>query len=182
VLSDDWQLEQYQRAGNDHNAWASSAGDLLAASRLLRKLRGAFDVESVGIGDAIPDEGRVHPTELMLRGFAVECLLKAVWVRRGGTVCVDGKYVGVKGANDHDLVQLCDANGLSFTEPERNVLKRLSLFTTSVGRYPVPKRWSDTRIQRTPGGGKGSPTYWSTPSDDEAYASIVMILHDVLER
>ena len=128
MLSDDWQLEQYQLVGNDHNAWALSAEDLLAASRLLRKLRSTFDIESLGVGDAIPDEGRVHPTDLMLRGFAVECLLKALWVKRGGTVCVDGRYEGVKGANDHNLVQLCDANGLSFNGAERDVLKRLSLF------------------------------------------------------
>lgn len=181
MLSDDWQLDQYHKVGNDHIAWVLSAEDLLAASRSLRKLRNAFDIESIGVGDAIPDEGRIHPADLMLRGFAVECLLKALWVLRGGKICVDGKYVGVKGAGDHNLIQLCDANKLSFTEPKRDVLKRLSIFMTSVGRYPIPKHWSETKIQSTLGGGKAPPTCWVTPSDDEAYDSIVKILHEALE-
>jgi hypothetical protein len=182
VLSDIWQLKQYHAVGNDHRAWILSAEDLLAASRLLRKLRNAFDIESVGVGDDIPDEGRIHPVELMLRGFAVECLLKALWLKRGEKICVNGKYVGVKKAGDHALPQLWDANNLSFTVHQRDVLKRLSIFMTSVGRYPIAKHWGETKIQSTLGGGKGSPTYWVTPSDDEAYDSIVKILHEALDR
>jgi hypothetical protein len=181
VLSDDRQIEEYDKVGNDHNAWASSADGLLAASRLLRTLRTTFDLESVAVGEAIPDEGRIHPADLMLRGFAVECLLKALWVKQGGTICIDGKYVGVTGAGDHDLLQLCDANKLSFTDHQRDVLKRLFIFMTSVGRYPIASHWSKTKIQSTLGGGKGSPTYWGTPSDDETYDSIVKILLEALD-
>lgn len=178
---DEWQLDQFQKVGNDHNAWMLSAGDLFAASRLLRKVRNSFDTESIGVGDAIPDEGRIHATELMLRGFAVECLLKALWVMRGGKICVEGKYVGINGAGDHNLIQLSDVNKLSFTEPQRDVLKRLSIFMTSVGRYPIPKHWHETKMQSTLGGGKASPPHWVTPSDDENYDSIVNILNEALE-
>jgi hypothetical protein len=181
VLSDDRQIEEYDKVGNDHNAWASSADGLLAASRLLRKLRTTFDLESVAVGIAIPDEGRIHPADLMLRGFAVECLLKALWVKQGGTICIDGKYVGVKGAGNHDLRQLWDANKLPFSENQCDVLNRLSIFMTSVGRYPIASHWSKTKMQNTLGGGKGSPTYWVTPSDDETYDSIVKVLHEALD-
>ncbi|MDP3028211.1 MAG: hypothetical protein Q8O04_01675 [Deltaproteobacteria bacterium] len=181
MLSDDWQLKQYHKVGNDHSAWMSSAEDLLAASRMLRKLKNAFDIESVGVGDTIPDEGRIHPVELMLRGFAVECLLKALWVKQGGTICSDGEYVGVLGAGDHDLLQLCNANKLTFSQNQRDVLKRLSVFMTSIGRYPIASHWRKTKIQSTLGGGKGPPTYWVTPSDDEIYDSIVKILHEALD-
>jgi hypothetical protein len=182
VLSDEWQIEQYNKVGNDHNAWASSANDLLAASRLLGKIRAKFDIESVAAGEAIPDEGRIHPTEIMLRGFAVECLQKGLWVKRGGTICRDGKYVGVKGAGDHDLLGLSDANNLPFSQNQRGVLKRLSIFMTSVGRYPIPRHWSNTKIQSASGGGKAPSTYWTTPSDDKTYDSIVKILHEALDN
>lgn len=182
MLSEDWQRDQYERVGNDHNAWALCAGDLLAASGVLRKVRSTFDLESLAAGDTVPDEGRVHLADLMLRGFAVECLLKALWVKRGGTVCVGGRYVGIKGAADHNLVELSDVNQLSFTPDKRNVLKRLSIFMTAAGRYPVAARWSDTKIQSTPSGGKAQPTYWATPSDDDAYDSIVQFLDGELER
>ena len=97
-------------------------------------------------------------------------------------MCVDGRYVGIKGANDHNLVALSDINQLSLTTGKRNVLKRLSVFMTSVGRYPVPARWGDTAMQSTPEGGKASPTYWVTPSDDDAFDSIVQFLDEELDR
>ena len=181
-VSDDWQLEQYHKAGNWHITWALSADELLSASRLLRKHRYAFDYKKLRVGDDIPDEGKILSPELMLRGFAIECLLKALWVKRGGVICVDGKYTGVKGAGDHDLRQLAHVNGLRFTERQRDVLKRLSIYMTSVGRYPIAKDWRETKSQRMLGGRKMFPTMWTTPSDDETCDSIVKIIYEELER
>lgn len=85
-VGDYWQLEQYHKAGNSHVAWALS-DELLAASRLLKNHRYQFDFESLHVGDNVPDEGKILSSELMLRGFAIECLLKALWVNRGEAIC-----------------------------------------------------------------------------------------------
>jgi hypothetical protein len=43
---------------------------------------------------------------LLLQGLAIECLLKAKWVSDDGVLAQNGKYVGIKGAGDHNLRQI----------------------------------------------------------------------------
>ena len=45
----------------------------------------------------------------MLLGHAIECALKGLWVRKGNKLIKDGKYVGIRGVPDHDLVKLAAA-------------------------------------------------------------------------
>jgi len=180
VQSEEFQREQFDKLGNTPLAWKMSAGNLLAASAILRAQSANFDHSSPEAGDSIPDAVRVHPVDLMLRGFALECLLKAIWLKRGGVLCADGEYLSIKGAADHQLLQLCDVNALQFSPAQRDVMNRLSLFTTSVGRYPLARNWSATRIRSLFGGGKGIPTYWATPGDDATFDAIVDDLNQVL--
>ncbi len=118
----------------------------------------------------------------MLRGFAVECLLKAVFVKRGNRLAVSGVLQRMAGVVSHDLVQPAHKLGLNFTDPEKDVLKRLSLFMTSIGRYPISANWTRTQIQRAYGGGKGSPTYWLSPSDYDTCTSIIVRIKGELSR
>jgi len=74
----------------------------------------------------------------MLKGMAVECLLKAMWVKRGNVLVADGRYCRVPGARDHDLPQLAAAVNFNVNSTEVAVLCRLSLFIAA-GRYPIPK-------------------------------------------
>jgi len=75
----------------------------------------------------------------MLLGYAIECGLKALWIRKGNKIISNGKYRGVKGANDHNLTQLAQAAGFIPTTNEADVLQRLSRFSQFAGRYPVAK-------------------------------------------
>ncbi|MGO8945162.1 MAG: hypothetical protein ACLQJ7_15995 [Syntrophobacteraceae bacterium] len=75
----------------------------------------------------------------MLLGYAIECALKALWVRKGNKLIRDGKYRGVTGAKDHNLPQLGQAAGFIPTPTEDDVLRRLSKFSQFAGRYPVGK-------------------------------------------
>jgi hypothetical protein len=56
-----------------------------------------------------------------------------------------GKYVGIAGAKDHDLMQLSKAVGISPTMAETDVLQRLSKFVRFAGRYPVAKTPDEMR-------------------------------------
>lgn len=76
----------------------------------------------------------------MLLGYAIECALKGLWVKKGNKVVQNGKYVRVGRGQDHDLVQLSRTVGFSPTMTETDVLHRLSKFVKFVGRYPVAKR------------------------------------------
>ncbi len=153
------QIKHYDRTGNTPTAWILAAGSLQAAARILKAHRDLFDPSQLKVGDNVPDEGKVLFPELMLRGFAVECMLKALWLKRGNKLAVGGKYVGIKGAANHNLLQLSDKVGLHVNERERDVLKRLSNIMISTGRYPIPTDWSARRIQKLRGGGKGIPEF-----------------------
>jgi len=181
MLSEDRQIEMYETYGNNFRSWLISADNLLAASRVLKKQRDEFDESQLKIGDSEPDEIKVLFPELMLRGFAIECLLKSIWLKNGGKLTANGEYKGIPGANSHDLLQLSDANKISFTKTQRDVLKRLSLIMVSSGRYPISKKWSDNKIQQLSGGGKGHPSFWMYPSDDKKFEGIVIILNKHLE-
>ena len=180
MMSEAEQIEYYNRTGNTPTAWIVAADSLQAAARILKGHRDRFDPMQLSVGDNVPDEGKVLFPELMLKGFAVECLMKALWLKRGNKLVVNGKYVGIKGAADHNLLQIADALGLCFKGRERDVLKQLSSIMTSVGRYPIPRDWSDRKIQKIHGGGKGMPGYWRYPSDDEILEDVIVTLEQEL--
>jgi hypothetical protein len=154
---------QHAQAGNLFGTWQSVAGDLLAAAQVLRERRDSWNIASLTNTDPIPPI--IMPVELMLIGMAIECLLKAVWIKRGNDIVKNGTYVGVPGAADHDLLQLASAIKCSLDDREKHVLLRLSHFIQYGGRYPIPKRSDHLRLKRSPCGGKGAATTWKTPSD-----------------
>ena len=87
----------------------------------------------------------LYGVRAMLLGFALECGLKALWLRHGHKLIVNRKYKGVKGANDHDLLQLAQAAKFAYTSREKHVLTRLSNFVRFAGRYPVARTSNDMR-------------------------------------
>jgi hypothetical protein len=129
----------------------------------------------------VTDAWSLHPVELMLDGMAIECLLKALWAKQGHKLVNGGKYVGVHGAGDHDLVQLADVLKLTLSDSEKDVLRRLSHFIEYGGRYPVPKDAGRLRLSRTPLGGRSEPTIWVTPSDQLLFDAIVSRLDYLLD-
>lgn len=75
----------------------------------------------------------------MLVGYAIECALKGLWVRKGNKLVNRGRYVGVPGGRDHDLVHLASEAGFAVSGKESDILRRLSRFVQFAGRYPVAK-------------------------------------------
>lgn len=107
----------------------------------------------------------------LLLGYAIECELKAMWVRDGKQkLVVDGQYVGVPGARDHQLGRLAEKVGVSLTGAERDVLDRLSQFVLFAGRYPIPRNWQQSRPVPVEGKGKISPKFFGL--DDFKVAEI----------
>lgn len=170
-------LEQHTWAGNSPHAWESRARDLLAAATVLRHHRESMDSNSAPAPTAL-----ILPAELMLDGMAIECLLKAAWVKRGHKLAKDGKYLGVPGAGDHDLVQLAGALKLKLSALETDTLRRLSHFIEYGGRYPVPKDADKLQLTRAPTGGRAAATTWCTPNDYVQFEAIVRRLDQLLDE
>lgn len=173
MLPEEEQAKEYDKTGNEPLAWELSADDLEASAAILKEARDGFDPNSLKLGDEIPDEDKVLFPELMLRALSLECLLKALWLKQGNKIAEDGEYKGVKGAGDHDLLQLAAVVGLKLDKTEKDVLKRLSKIMTSNGRYPIPKNWKAGRIQEWHGGNIGPPGFWRHPSDDQVLSRVV---------
>jgi len=76
----------------------------------------------------------------MLIGYAIECALKGLWVKKGSTIVRSGRYVRVPGARDHDLVQLARQVGFSASDLEADVLGRMSKFATFAVDTPSRRR------------------------------------------
>src|SRR5437868_4524341 len=84
----------YSRTGNNYRNWIHTANRLLASSAILaRETRSARN--SLRHGAQPPIELLTVWTEVMIAGFAVECLIKAVWLKKGNELVQKGKYVGV---------------------------------------------------------------------------------------
>src|SRR5216684_547258 len=154
--------DNFERTANTPQALELSSRELWTAAQILKDRRLVVDNSAaLKDGDPVPPELTVRPVEMMLRGFALENLLKALWVKQKNPIVSGNKYIGVTGAGDHDLVQLADAVGLPTGPESRDVLKRLSAFITFVGRYPIP-----AHAQR------GLGVWWRTPLDDETLNAI----------
>lgn len=171
MLSADAQIKNFDEVGNLPVTWYLSADSLLAAAGFLKAHRDSYSPFEVKVGESIPDEGKILFPEIMLKGFAIECLLKALWLKRGNSLAVAGKYIGIPNAADHKLLQLSTAVKISMSTVEKDMLKRLSIIMVSVGRYPIARNWSATQL-----GEAGPPTYWSSPSDDLTLEGIVTSL------
>jgi hypothetical protein len=176
------QIKNYDRTGNTSAAWILSADCLQTAARILKSHRDRFDPTQLKVRDDVPDEGKILFPELMLTGFAIEYLLKALWIKQGNKLAVGGRYVRVKGAADHALLQLADAVCLDLDGNARDVLKRLSIIMTSGGRYPIPRDWLARKIQKLHGGGKGSPEFWQHPRDDQLLEKVFAMLQKELGK
>lgn len=169
-------VEQHTWAGNEPETWRACADNLLAAAAVLRERREAIDSSSL----PVPNAWRLHPPELMLAGMAMECLLKAVWVKRGNKLAEDGRYVRVPGERSHDLLQLARVLHLTLSDLDKDVLRRLSHFMKYGGRHPVPKDAEELQLITTPRGGRAISTHWSTPGDQVLFNALVSRLENLL--
>lgn len=82
--------------------------------------------------------------EWMLRGMAMECYLKGLWLTQGNTVCQGGKYRGVRpaGAKDkvdnHNLEALASAVQFALSPAEIEKPVQMWAFAMiGMGRYPI---------------------------------------------
>ena len=132
---DDFLWWSYHVSGENPAAWQVSAKDLLDGAMAVKAKVQPFD-------NAMHSLARV---EAMLLGMALECLLKGMYIRRHRVwadpakehaLVKDGKYVRVKGAGDHELVQLAKAAGVTLSQPEQSILTRLTDFIKYV-RIPL---------------------------------------------
>src|SRR5665213_1170764 len=94
IMSSAW----YTQMGNNPHTWSGSASQLFAASMILRHER---EKERERVLTAETPVGLVSVAlgtagaERLLTAFALEALLKAVWLKTGHNLVAAGKYIGL---------------------------------------------------------------------------------------
>lgn len=173
MLSNHTQIDNYDYAGNDPMSWHRYADKLLSAANILKVERDKYydNAAYVTIDDgSIPAGGKILDSEIMLRGFATEVLLKAIYLKHGNKLASNGKLLKIPGVGSHKLLQLANKVGFKLNNKEKNLFIRLEVYMTSMGRYPISTLWENTKIPKAIG---GPPTYWSMPTDDNLYSELV---------
>jgi len=180
--SHDFDKAQFDRSANDKDTWRMRGTDLHMSSKVLREkftsLSADFDPEN---NLAASFNVLLHaglPTQAaMLQGFSVEVLLKAYWLHQGNKLAEDGEYAlpGLKKDN-HDLCAIAEVVGFDLSDAEKEVLGRLSLITSSYGRYPVTKKWHQNPMKENE---HGVPTRFSwNDQDHDLVESVIKRLDD----
>lgn len=167
-------IQNFDQAGNDPSMWAFYAENLLFAADVLEReyKRAESLMAAQGPLVKMPESARVFGPMLLLRAAAVECLLKAIGLKRGSFVLAkEGSFQKVKGIPPHDLLALTSVVGEQLSARESGVLRRLSLWLMA-GRFPIQTRWTRGLVPSMSGVGKAQEA-WCRPSDDEELTRIV---------
>ena len=169
MISKDRQIKNFNKIKNTPTAWQYYAENLLLSSKYLWGVFSRGVLKKIEKGEnPSAKSSRIFGVAQMLRGMALECLFKAIWLKGGGKLAIDGKYKGIPYTNDHNLISLYEEVSkkidLNITDDEKHLLKRLSLVIT-VGRYPIPKKWDYNK--------KGYPKGWSIKKDEKLLDSLV---------
>jgi hypothetical protein len=132
----------FDSRANSITDWLHVADDLHATQALL--CGHSFHLSSAWPDGKFPSytEFRIAPVALMLRGMALECLLKALYLKHCGRLAANGRYSGILKGNDHNLPAIAQkidkAAPLNLSSKQRHFLERLARNITR-GRYPVDK-------------------------------------------
>lgn len=160
------------------------ADDLLVASRFLCLHSYHLHPSWGDIVDHFPtfDELRITGVILMLRSMALECLLKALYVKHCGPLAVSGRYKRITKNNEHDLEQLAklvsDAKPLGLSDQQVDYLRRAALNTIR-GRYPVHIDWTK-HLKHHASGNRRRSKFMAQDQDDELFQSTCKLLRGFL--
>lgn len=130
ITENEW-IDIYEYIVKNPYSWLNKAAGLLSAAK---------KVLSKG-NDDLPILYYIN-TYMMLNSFALENIIKCIIIQEAPDTSVNNGKLNDK-INEHDLIELFnDANILeNFTETEKDLLRRLSIFAVKWGRYPIPLTW-----------------------------------------
>jgi hypothetical protein len=164
----------YAAAGNDAEQWVLHAYALLRAGDMLYSTIGEPPPGTAG-PEAVWDWFGVHNIGRMLRGMALECLLKAAWLRSGGRLVERKRFVGIPGTQGHDLyrmyVEVCKKRPIALNLQEKRLLARFS-YAIVMARYPVAKSFGGGYPSAPTSRNKMKWNAWSHHADTKVWCSL----------
>lgn len=142
----------FDRIRDDPSRWLGWARSNRGAAELLHDAEHRENFEHYEKRLAPPARSYVQQV-LMLHGYAIENLLKGIYVRRPPKPIPSGELGELKGLA-HDLVGLARACKVSLTSEETQLLRSLTKIVSWQGRYPLGPSAAKTPIVHTMGDGE----------------------------
>lgn len=161
--------------GNDPNQWLLHADALLVAAEIVYTKIGKPPASTHGI-EAAWGWFSVHDVARMLRGMALECLLKAAWLHCGERLFDKNRFVGIQGKQGHDLygiyTEVCKKRPIALNMQEKKLLARFA-FAIVMARYPVAKSSNGCHPSAPVAKTKMSWCAWSHDADTKVWRSLL---------
>ena len=105
---------------------------------------------------------------LMLRSFALECLLKALILRKGKEFYCEGDQRSY--GKGHHLLKLAKDASIVLTEEQSDMLDRLEMYVY-LGRYPLLKKHAKDRVFSRLDRAPKCP--WSFVKDEKLFSNVL---------
>ena len=164
--------KSFDQRGNSCTNWIITSRELLAAASVLCREREKVEEPKVAGVSKAPMECLTFWVELMLCGFAIECLLKALWVRNGNQIAKDGVYCKILEKENHDLVALCQKVAFPTNLAEEKILTKLSELVRATGRYPIARHFTQMHDETE---------QWSSLEDQIIVAFITRLENEIAD-
>ncbi len=97
--------EFFDTVGNDVSSWCRKSLALLCSADAVENSCGQTPSDPKNEEEVVKWM-EVHGVTRMLRGMAIECMFKALWLEHGGKLVDKGEYRGIPGTKNHDLCSL----------------------------------------------------------------------------
>lgn len=142
------QIKSFSQMANDYTFWEWTANALLVSAGVLKREgeRALHSHKGASFPRVVSPEELTKEVEWMLQAFAIECLLKGLFVKGGHKIVKNGEYKGVPNVGDHDLVNLAKNVIGNMSKKHNDALRKLGLIGKSIGRYPIAKKSGDLKF------------------------------------
>lgn len=163
----------FETVGNDPLAWLDR-GEALRAASCAVAVKNGHAPQAQTVLDDVWEWALVNDVVRMLRGMALECVIKALWLSTGNDLVAGDRFVDIPGAKHHDLYRMLtrstSAELSGFSKRELLLLARLSRAIIR-GRYPVGRKSRETYPSSPVASGK---VQWNkmVPEDEATFESL----------
>jgi hypothetical protein len=178
----------FNKVGNNPTMWKYYSENLSNASKHLNKQYSDIDFKNPVDNDSLSSIGELTSLSKivnMLRAMAIECLFKALWLKCGEKLAINGEFKKIPDTRNHNLVsiekEISKKIDLNISENENDLLKELSYYN-SHGRYPIPTKWSFLKKHINNGLENKSSRSHGVSADKELFDDLEKRLTDIFNE
>ncbi len=125
--SDDENLKtRYDNITMRPETWLFKATDLIYAANILKE------------HEEFLKDGRSIAVYMMLNSFAIENLIKCIYIQKNSDMVKDGELI----KKGHNLLKMFKDAKINYTQSEEDLLNRL-YHSVEIGRYSIPKTFGE---------------------------------------